>query len=290
MTYATVSEVKRIVKYPSTSAPVSDADILANVRDAQATIDALTGTKYWSEEDAGTATSGTTATLTDSSQSWTTDEWKDYTLWIYAGTHAGQMAQISSNTSTALTFTPAFSSAVDTTDKFRIIPGCLKSMTSTSDSGEALDGTGLDWMMLYPYPIRKIKSLTIDGTSITVSTLHVYKSTGKIVLGSTSEASYFSNSEPKQIEVEWWYGVYPMDRHIARLCAVGAALMTLAGQIGATYDDFTSIELPGLAGGLGEPYTNIRDAWVKLEAERNDLMKYVRKRPYFSLPPNNFRV
>lgn len=52
----------------------------------------------------GTATAATTTTLTDSTKSWTTNQFVDAKVSILSGTGQGQTAAISSNTSTAITF------------------------------------------------------------------------------------------------------------------------------------------------------------------------------------------
>jgi hypothetical protein len=68
----------------------------------------------------GTATAGAATTLTDSGQSWTTNEWANYELVIYEGTGAGQYRTISSNTATALTVSAAWDTNPDTTSKYKI--------------------------------------------------------------------------------------------------------------------------------------------------------------------------
>lgn len=53
--------------------------------------------------DAGTATSATYNTLSDSGKSWTTNQWANFAVRIMAGTGAGQLRTIQSNTATQLT-------------------------------------------------------------------------------------------------------------------------------------------------------------------------------------------
>lgn len=67
----------------------------------------------------GTATSGTTTTLTDSNAAWGTNQWAGYVLSITAGTGSGQTATITSNTATALTFA-ALGTAPDNTSKYSL--------------------------------------------------------------------------------------------------------------------------------------------------------------------------
>lgn len=70
--------------------------------------------------DAGTATSGTSTTLTDSTKSWATDRWKNYDVRIVAGTGKGQVLPILSNTATALTVYKPFVTTPDSTSVFVI--------------------------------------------------------------------------------------------------------------------------------------------------------------------------
>lgn len=55
--------------------------------------------------DTGTASSGSSTTLVDSSKSWTTDEWVGFQVYITAGTGSGQAGMITANSATTLTIT-----------------------------------------------------------------------------------------------------------------------------------------------------------------------------------------
>lgn len=70
--------------------------------------------------DAGTATSGTSTTITDSTKSWTVNRWTNYSVRILAGTGAGQVRSISSNTSTALTIVGTWTTNPDSTSVYVI--------------------------------------------------------------------------------------------------------------------------------------------------------------------------
>jgi hypothetical protein len=70
--------------------------------------------------DAGTATSGGASTITDSTKSWAVDRWKNYAVRIMAGTGAGQIKPIASNTSTALTVVGTWATTPDNTSVFSI--------------------------------------------------------------------------------------------------------------------------------------------------------------------------
>lgn len=70
--------------------------------------------------DNGTADSSTSTTLTDNSQSWDTNEYANQEVVIYDGTGAGQYRTISSNTTTALTVSTAWTTNPSTDSKYYI--------------------------------------------------------------------------------------------------------------------------------------------------------------------------
>ena len=72
------------------------------------------------ELDSGTATSGASTTLTDTSQSWASNEYQDKCLIITGGTGVGQIRKISSNTATVLTVSSAFTTTPDATSEYVI--------------------------------------------------------------------------------------------------------------------------------------------------------------------------
>jgi hypothetical protein len=71
-----------------------------------------------------TTSAGTTTTLNDSAQSWTTNQWVGYTLEITSGALSGQTRTISGNTTSAsgstITVSSAFASAVASSVSYRI--------------------------------------------------------------------------------------------------------------------------------------------------------------------------
>lgn len=71
--------------------------------------------------DAGTATSGTTTTLTDSSKAWDANRWANYAVRITAGTGKGQVAPIASNTPDTLTLHRAWAVAPDATSTYILV-------------------------------------------------------------------------------------------------------------------------------------------------------------------------
>lgn len=67
----------------------------------------------------GTATAGTSTTLTNSAKAWATNQWANSQVRITGGTGAGQVRSITSNTGTALTV-PAWTTTPDATSTYSI--------------------------------------------------------------------------------------------------------------------------------------------------------------------------
>ena len=90
----------------------------------------------------GQASAGTTTTLTDSTASWRVNQWAGYCLFIWTGTGRAQIATITSNTATALTF-PTLSTAPDATSRYNIAG--YDGGTLTSTSGRTVTDTAKTW-------------------------------------------------------------------------------------------------------------------------------------------------
>lgn len=84
----------------------------------------------------GTATSGSTTTLVDSSKSWDVDEFAGLWVMIIDGTGEGQMVKIVSNTATTLTFA-AITTAPDATTVYQITAGKPGYAIGVATSGSA---------------------------------------------------------------------------------------------------------------------------------------------------------
>lgn len=91
----------------------------------------------------GQASAGTTTTLTDSDANWTKDEWVGYEVFIFSGTGRGQIAEITANTDTTLTFA-AQSTAIDSTSRYEIL-GFDAGKSTGSNSYNTLADTGKSW-------------------------------------------------------------------------------------------------------------------------------------------------
>jgi len=70
--------------------------------------------------DAGKASAGGVQTITDSTKTWTVNQWTNFAVRILSGTGAGQLRQILSNTSTALTLYSSWNITPDNTSIYVI--------------------------------------------------------------------------------------------------------------------------------------------------------------------------
>jgi hypothetical protein len=68
----------------------------------------------------GTATEGASNTLTNAAKNWTVNQWANYQIRITAGTGAGQIRVIASNTATAVTVSSAWTITPDATSAYVI--------------------------------------------------------------------------------------------------------------------------------------------------------------------------
>ena len=272
MPYCSVSDVRRALGTYGISPPLSDTDILAFITSAQEYINLRTGTVYWSIEDSGTASAGGSGTLTDSSKSWTTNQYENYTLWIYSGTGSGQYRQISSNTGTILSVLTNFSTTPDNTSKYKIFPPSYLDIT--------IDGSGKDSQMFGYYPIRNINSLSVDGVSVTPSTLLIYEDVGLIQLTTSSNASYFSNRAGKLVNIKYFYGVYPVPTTLVRYASLIASMNVLTALMGNRVLMYNSITLPELSATQGEPHIRIKGVMDALQTEIDKYELLFRRNPY----------
>lgn len=108
--------------------------------------------------DNGLATSGASTTLTDTAQSWATDQFNAAYIWIYEGTGAGQVRTISDTTATVITVSAAWTTNPDGTSYYAIGGGVL--MSGTSSRHVLVDG----YKMVNVYGFRH--------TGATICSLH----------------------------------------------------------------------------------------------------------------------
>lgn len=68
----------------------------------------------------GTATAGGASTIDNSAKAWTTNQWTNYQIRLTAGTGAGQIRTIASNTGTQITVSAAWTTQPDATTQYSI--------------------------------------------------------------------------------------------------------------------------------------------------------------------------
>jgi hypothetical protein len=91
----------------------------------------------------GKATSGSTTSLTDSTVNWATNQWAGYYAFIWTGTGKAQLASISNNTGTVLTFSNTLGTALDSTSRYSILGYDAGTLTSTV--GRVVTDTSKNW-------------------------------------------------------------------------------------------------------------------------------------------------
>jgi len=139
--------------------------------------------------DAGTATSGAASTLTDSTKSWTTNEWANFAVRIVAGTGIGQVRTISSNTSTALTIIGTWTTNPDSTSVYQLQGDPDKIYANLGGTPAILihniDAAMSSWGKLQDFGMARTASASVGGhlpvaissvsnatTTATVNTAH----------------------------------------------------------------------------------------------------------------------
>ena len=111
----------------------------------------------------GKATGGTVTTLVNTAGGWTVDQWKGFTVKVLAGTGAGQLATITGNTATTLTFA-AMAAAPDATSVY--------SIQQFADVTKATPAEVVAWLNNYaPFKARAAAYIDPVGTAVADSAL-----------------------------------------------------------------------------------------------------------------------
>lgn len=276
--YCTASEVYAASQLDSSV--VAEADVNGFIKASEREVDLLTYTTYWVQQTSGTASAGTSTTLEDNTQTWDVDAYTDYYVWVYEGTGSGQVRKITSNTADTLTVNSSFNTTPDDTSKYRI----FYSAKNPIYIDDKFDGSGSTTFFVPNLPIVDIEKLSVyknrdTETSITLSSLYIYKKQGKITLSNTSECTYFYDTYPQMIELFYSFGVYPIPEEVKRYVIVSAAERMLSAQMGSTYNVPSTYSLPEGSVTIGQAYINIDGTAKRLYQEKKDLAKILVKYP-----------
>ena len=288
--YCSADDVRR--QMGITSSDISDADTVEFIKMAQSEVDALTHTTFLKLQDSGTATSGDTTSVIDSGAGWDADEWNaeadltgGYMVWIISGTNSGEARTITDGTTTDLTVSPAFSSAIDATSAYRIVKNTYTDETFTGDD------TRIYYTKNYPL-ITAPYSVTIDSNSVTIGGTSLYSTSqwGKLELGSSAEETYWKNSYPQLCNVKYYYGAYlspavDYTEQVRDLCACLAGIMAAVNMIGGTYTFATGYTVPDMSIQKGVPYPHFDRALSAMTQKRDWLMAQITNklaRPMFA--------
>jgi len=270
MSYCSSDDVYAATKLSNTVVPATS--VTAMIMAAEKVADLKTFTTYHALKDSGTTSSSDSLELTDSTKTWTTDAYENMYVWIFGGTGATQFRKIASNSGTVLTLERAWETNPDNTSTYRIVYSA-----SDPNVSELMDGTGTSTLFVDYYPLINVESLTIDGSSVTTSSLYVYKNSGKMMLSDTSEQRYFLGWKPQQVNLSYWYGVFPLPEEVKRFTILQASLSTLAAQIGGTYATPSTYTLPEVSLSIGQAYVNIRETFNSLLKEAQMLEPILKK-------------
>lgn len=135
---------------------------------------------FYNYDDAGTATAGSSTSLTDSSKNWTVNGYAGYWVICIDGTGEGQFAQITSNTATALSFS-AVTTGFDATSVYEILgqrpfamgvatAGASTTLTNSAKSWTTNQWTNYQVKILSGTGIGQIRTISSNtGTVLTVS-------------------------------------------------------------------------------------------------------------------------
>lgn len=279
--YVTTTDVYRASGITSTE--ISTSDVSAQILRAETIICRMTKNIYWKINlDNQSATSATANTIVKTAAAWAINDLVGQYVWVYSGTGSTQLRKIISNTADTITVDRDWTTTnPDNTSKFKVfyVPADFNPYVSDS-----YDGNGLRYLYLPYYPVKKIESLTVGQTpvTITVTNLYLWEKTGKIQFKQGAEASVFSNSYPQEVTASYWYGVDNLPQDIKRLVELHASIQILAQQMGGTFDDPSSVSLPEATVTVGQAYINIRSSLETLKEEYTELLSTVKIWPQFA--------
>lgn len=143
--------------------------------------------------------------------------------------------------------------------------------TGVTVTDEEHDGDGTNEIILRNRPVNAVTALSYtrdygsNYTTITPSLAWVYGASGRVVLKPTAESTTYPLGN-KSIKVTYRHGIVPDDA-IKKIILLLAGMSVLAEQSGGTYNSVTGYELPEYRVQKGEPYTSVREAFLRLREQ-----------------------
>jgi len=249
---------------------VSTSNVIEYIQEAEADVDAITQTTYWQLAHSSTSVTGTTASLDTTGL--TADEHIGNVIKVTSGSST-EYRIVTDNTSTTVSVDRDWTTVPNSTTSYQIFHCGTPPYTHATT-----DGDGQVTMYTDDFPLVNLESMTIAATTVTPSYVYQYKDEGQLTLKSSAEYTNFDASNRQSVNIKYWFGVKDEYKNtvpflVRKYVAIVAALMALIYQIGGTYDDVTVFALGPMSGSLGEPYTNIREAVLKLTLERDRIQK-----------------
>lgn len=254
-----------------TSEEVNSTIVKQSILEAESVVDRITNTTYWNIEHKGIVSSSTNNTLTELDVEFSEIE-GDF-VWIYSGTGSGQKREIDEVDEDTLILTEDWDTNPDTTSRYRIIHTATNAKIT-----ELRDGDNNDFFFLKRVPVVSVDNISIDDEDLVSSDFVLYDEIGKIRL----TKSRFYSGEPQNIEINYYFGTYPIPYYIKRLTSVYASCFILQTQMGGTHDIPSTYSLPEGSVTIGQAYINIKGTWDTLMKEKERLEKEIGKIPYLA--------
>jgi len=146
---------------------------------------------------------------------------------------------------------------------------------------ETFNGNSTNVIGTRKFPILTVDSLTVDGTSITTSTLNIDADTGQVGLDTqegSEKSQYYTDADGLlRNSITYTWGRSETPQEIRKLTAAIAGIMALTEQTGGTYDDITSYSIGDRDVSVGEPWVNIENAMKHLEKMVKEIRAHIPK-------------
>ena len=130
-----------------------------------------------------------------------------------------------------------------------LVPRYFNTVFTPTEVIETRDGNGTNRMILKGNPLLAVRDLYIDGNQEEAANLHIYKSSGKIVL-SPSSSTFTFIEKPNAITIKYIYGMIEESSTSTTTDAASTAgtsvALSVASERGFSTDDW--IEIYGMDG------------------------------------------